>query len=492
MIQGVQTQQQADNAGGLVTLPSLLSLPENASPNCIDVEFGIGGAFGKRAGMTSTNSVALPNTAGWASFDFGSQAIRWHMVCAGTGVYASSNRGLTYVVVHTDRSQTYQYFERSKSLLIATSETHNRVLYWAGSVGTFMLGMPIGSAPAAKHALDFAGFLMLMNNSGGNQRVVYYADNNNITTDPWTTTFEVAGSQDDEITDATTYNTRAYIFTKYGTHQISHVGGNPDFAVRQIKDWGAVPKTVQRASYQEQGEVLIMLGWDRKVRVFDGTEELIISTPVEQNNTLAQTYFDNINEQHIEKCFSEVDTLKQLYKLWIVVRPSTEVTHCMNLNLRTGAWFPYRANTIQTATMAESANARIMLQVSQAGRVSMIDSGNTDNAQAVDELYDSRYFFGQTPQTVTKHHQLDFYFAPTSSGTLHIQDATNLDRTFGPVRERIVLDGTSGEPLVHRVMDLPTTKNIYQFRISSSASTANPWQCSRFDIVKDPKGIGGS
>ena len=232
MIQGIQTQPQPDNAGGLVTLPSLLNLPQNTSPNCLDIEFGIGGAFGKRYGVSSTNSVALDNTAGWASFDFGASALRWHVVAAGTGIYASSNRGTSYVAVATDRSQYFQRFERSKNVLIATSETHNRVMYWAGSVGTFFLAMPVGSAPAAKIALDFAGYLMLMNNSGGSSRVIYYADNNNIATDPWTSTFEVGSSVDDEITDAITYNTRAYVFTKYTTHQISHVGGNPDFAVR--------------------------------------------------------------------------------------------------------------------------------------------------------------------------------------------------------------------------------------------------------------------
>ena len=492
MIQGVQTQQQPDNAGGLVTLPSLLTLPENATPNCMDVEFGIGGAFGKRYGVTSTNSVALEGTAGWSSFDFGAQAIRWHLVAAGTGLFASSNRGLTYVRVGSSRVQYPQRFTRSKNAVVVTSDSHLPVTYWTGSVGTFFLALAVNSAPAAKVALDFAGYLMLMNNTGGNQRVVYYADNNGIATDPWTATFQVEGSQDDEITDAITYNTRAYIFTKYGTHQISHVGGNPDFAVRQIKDWGAVSRTVKRATFKEQGEVLIGLGWDKKVRVFDGTEELIISTPVEQNNTLTQTFFDNINEQRIDRCHAEVDTLKQLYKLWVVIKPSTEVTHCLNLNLRTGAWFPYRATTIQSAYMAESANGRVMLQVSQAGRVSMVDSGNTDNAQAVDEVYDSRYFFHQTPQTVTKHHQLDFYFAPTSSGTVYIQDAVNIGRTFGDIRERVVLTGASTEPLFHTVMDLPATKNVYQFRMTSSASTANPWQCTRFDLLRDPRGLGGS
>ena len=187
-----------------------------------------------------------------------------------------------------------------------------------------------------------------------------------------------------------------------------------------------------------------------------------------------------------------MDSLKQLYKLWVVIKPSIEITHCLNLNLRTGAWFPYLANTIQTAVVAESANAPNLMQVSQAGRVSIVDSGNTDNGTAINDRYDSRHLFGKTPQEVAKHHIIDFYFAPTSSGTLTFQDATNLDRTFSNVRDRIVLDGSSNQPMVRRAIDIPVTKSIYQFRLTSSASTALPWQCTRFDVLKDPRGSGDS
>ena len=60
------------------------------------------------------------------------------------------------------------------------------------------------------------------------------------------------------------------------------------------------------------------------------------------------------------------------------------------------------------------------------------------------------------------------------------------------VLDTIVLDGTSNEPLVHKTIDVPMTKNVYQFRLSSSASTAYPWTCTRMDISRDPRGIGAS
>jgi hypothetical protein len=88
----------------------------------------------------------------WASFDFGASAIRWLTCAAGTGVYASSNLGINWTAIATDRTATYQYFDRSKNVLILTSEAYDRPLYWAGSAGSYaaIIGT---STPLAKETL---------------------------------------------------------------------------------------------------------------------------------------------------------------------------------------------------------------------------------------------------------------------------------------------------------------------------------------------------
>lgn len=428
------------------------------------------------------------SSSGFGSFDFGASATRWLVVAAGTGVYASSNRGVTFVIIATDRLANYQEFERSKNFLIATSETQNRVLYWAGSVGTFMLTQTM--MPPVKHALDFNGFLLLMNNSGGNKRTVYYGPNDSITTDPFNDTFEIASSQDDEITGGIVYNTRAYVFTRYTVSQLSSVGGNPDFSVRQVKNWGAVPRTIKKVTFGETGEVIICLGWDKKVRIFDGSEDKIISTTIEHPNGLSSVWLDNIETANIHKCHAELDTDEQVYKLWVVMAPSTDITHCFCLNLRTGAWYPYLNQNVNTAVMAESGNSRVLVAVKRDGLVYQMDTGNTDAGTPITEHYESGYQPGTTVGTVRKEHEIALFFHPTSSGTLYYQDALNLSRTFGGARDRIVLDGTSTNTVIKKVIDLPVTDNLYRFRLTSSGSTANPWTLIRTELSNDPRGQG--
>ena len=72
------------------------------------------------AGNANTYNSVVSN-AGWGIFDFGASNLRWLTVAAGTGILASSNRGIAWVAIATDRGADYQYFERSRSFLIATS-----------------------------------------------------------------------------------------------------------------------------------------------------------------------------------------------------------------------------------------------------------------------------------------------------------------------------------------------------------------------------------
>ena len=70
-------------------------------------------------------------------------------MAAGSGLYTSSNLGLTFVNIATDRTAGYQYLDRSKNVLIATSDAYDNNLYWAGSAGTFAASLNSNSTAAA-------------------------------------------------------------------------------------------------------------------------------------------------------------------------------------------------------------------------------------------------------------------------------------------------------------------------------------------------------
>lgn len=424
------------------------------------------------------------SNAGWGMYDFGAgSALRWVVISAGTGIVASSNRAMTFVTVATTRSLAYQSFIHSKSHLIATSESRDSVLIWPGSVGTFFTTLAVNSAQAAKYAQDFQGFTMLMNWSA-DPRGVAYADNNTFTTDPWTDTFSLPSAADDEITGSAILNKKLYIFTREKVFRVSHVGGNPDFEVQEvISSWGAIQKTIKKVLIPDLGEVIVCLCWDRRIRVFDGNEARIISDPVEQNNGLLNLSLAQIEDTYLNKSFAELDTVKQVYKLWLAISPSSDTTHCVNLNLRTLAWYWSSNTPYNAAVMAQSGNSEILLTVKRDGFCHWIDTTNADAGTTINEYYDSPFYYTtEMPKEMSKGHRADFYWAPLSSGTVYIQDKLGWVKNFVGINDTMVFADTANKGLMEKSINIPKVFNVYQFRLSSSGSTAVPWKLLRADV----------
>ena len=81
-------------------------------------------------------------------------------------------------------------------------------------------------------------------------------------------------------------------------------------------------------------------------------------------------------------------------------------------------------------------------------------------------------------------------FSPTSSGTIHYQDKAGFDTDYSATKDRInLIVGNGSLQIVHPV-EVPMTLNMYEYRISSSAPTANPWRLNRVDYNLTDLGIG--
>lgn len=439
----------------------------------------------------NTFSTGTSNLNSWASFDFGATSIRWYTVAVGTGIVASSNLGVSFVSVSTSRTQAYQYFERSKNVLIATSDAQDPTLYWAGSVGTFANALAPGSAPQAKYSINYQGFLILLN--GVNRpRGFFYADENLQLTDPWTSSFDYPSSADDEITCAFVLSKFLYVSTRYRIFFTSFVGGNPDWTFRKVKDWGFVPRTVGIATIKGS-QVAIGMDWQRRVRVFDGYDDLFVSDSIENYNGACEFATTRISYAGSGLIVSHaaVDQVEQEYRLNVAIGAgSTQVTHAILLNLRTLAMFPYSNQNYNTICIAESANQQHLMAVDRSGFVHILNSGNLDVKKPISEVYDSPILFKGIPGTVSKSMDVTLYFKSDSCGQVYYQDALNRSSTMSAPRQLVNLTGTESVVQVEAPLDIPATFNTYQFRVISSGSTANPWKASRWDFLQDTKGIG--
>jgi len=439
---------------------------------------------------------------GWYSFDFGASGVRWYTICVGTGIVASSNLGTNFVTVTTSRTQTYQYLDRSKNVLIATSDAYDPTLYWAGSAGTTAATLAPNSAPLAKFSVNYQGFCVLLNfaNSNGTirNRGFAYADENLQLTDTWQNSFDLPSSADDEITGPFILNKFLYVSTKYRIFRLNYTGGNPDWQYIQVKNFGYVPRTVKVFTLK-QGQVAVGLDWSRRLRAFDGYDDQILSDNVENDNDYCDFAMQKISLAGSGLLVSnaEFDPNAQEYRLNLAIgAQSTQTTHSLVLNARTLAIYPYSNQPFNTICVAESAGRQFLMAVGRSGFVHILNSGNLDVATPINDIYDSPLLFKKSPVEVSKNKQINFFFSHDSCGTLYYQERFDFSNTFSsmrPIRNVLgeaELTGNESSLQIIRTVDLPSVQNVYQFRLTSSAGTANPWKLTHFDLLNTSLGFG--
>ena len=451
------------------------------------------------SGNTFTSGV---DSNPWYSFDFGAGQARWYTVAIGTGIVASSNLGTTFVSVATSRTANYQYMDRSRNVLIMTSDSYDQTLYWAGSAGTFAVALALNSAPKAKFSVNYQGFLVLLNSMDSNgvisSRRFSYADENLQLTSTWPDGFDLPSSSDDEITGPFILNKFLYISTKYKIFRLNYTGGNPDWQYIQVKNFGYVPRTVQVFTLK-QGQVAVGLDWSRRLRAFDGYDDQIISDNVENDNNYCEFGMQRISLAGSGLLVSNAsfDPNQQEYRLNVAIGPqSTQTTHAIVLNARTLSMYPYANQPYNTICVAESAGRQFLMAVNRSGFVHILNSGNLDVATPINEVYDTPLLFKTSPSEVTKNKQLNVFFDTDSCGTIYYQERFDFSNVFSEMRPlkdyqgNAELTGMESSLVVTRVTDIPSVQNIYQGRMTSSAGTANPWKMIHFDLFNTGLGYG--
>ena len=446
-------------------------------------------------GTASTYSAGASGFA-WAMYDFGASNLRWLTVAVGTGISASSNLGVSFVVVATTRTQNYQYFNRSKNILIATSDSYDVPLYWAGSVGTFFATIAPNSAPGAKFSANYQGFCILLNSQDSNgvinKRRFHYVDDNVQLTSTWQDFFDLPSSDDDELTGWFVLNTILYVSTKYRIFKVSFVGGNPDWSYEEVKQFGYVPRTIRRITIAG-GDAVVGLDWSRRLRMFDGSDDLIISDNMENENSMCDFATKKISfaGSGLVVSHAEYDPLEQEYRMNLAIGAnSTQTTHALLLNARTLAMYPYANQMYQCMCVAESAGRQFLMAADRSGFVYILNTGNLDVATPINEVYDFPFLYQKLPGSVHKAKKIDLYFSVDSCGSIYFQDRADFSSLWS--NNRSVITITEADSLVQKIhsIDIPATQNVWQGRIMSSSGTANPWKLNHIDFFSNFLGIG--
>lgn len=350
---------QDDFNGGLNTISDPFSLQASESPRVQNVNFNDDASLECRLGRNKLNNTVTGHSDYCNGlFDFGvGVGTRKLIGHYGTTVYKMDDLDGTWDSLLTSRNDCLNYFDRINGYLVNSTESREVLKYWNGTDAT-MADLNT-DAPLAKYIGEFNGYMFAMNIKD-NARRVYYELTGSMFTGDWEDYFTLPSSSDDEITWAVELRSRYYISLKNMWYRISFVSGEAVFDYKPVLSAtiGAVPRTAKIVTIPNGGEVIMYLGWDKKIWIFNGTDAQSISLRYEKNNNESTIFLDNINQTQLRYAHAKVDTASSTYHLFIPNGATGMMNVRLDINYKTMACSPHTSQEFLSAVIAEDTSGK--------------------------------------------------------------------------------------------------------------------------------------
>ena len=379
MIKAGGIVDQEGFSGGLNTLSDLLQHKPNESPRSKNINFLEDDTLEKRLGVERVNNtVTGVNDYGNGLFDYGvSPSVRKLIGAFGTVIYKMDDLDGTWDSIQTSRTDCVNYLEKISSYLIDTNEAKDIIKYWDGDDATMTTLNT--DAPRGKYAFEFNGYCLVLNTTDGERRV-YYEPTSTMFTGTWSDYFTLPSASGDEITWGIELRGRFYISLRNIWYRVSYIAGEAVFDYKLTSSTvGAVPRTAKVVSIPNMGEVIMYLGWDRKIRIFDGTNSTPISLKYEQDNNTSEVCLNYVNQTGMKNAHAIIDNENSLYRLFIPISDSGVNNWRLDINYKTLSCSAHTNQEFLSSTTAEDANGKKWNIVSDYNGTSYrLDRGNVD------------------------------------------------------------------------------------------------------------------
>jgi hypothetical protein len=462
----------------------ITSLKETESPNAINIEFDETLVRKRRGYRTITPTSVGPNEQGYASINFGvDSGIQKLVAHQGNTLRTMDDvdEDLGQTVIRSSVPRAQSYFTEVNRFLIHTFDDNSTEYYWDGNTTSMQVLSP--SAPGFKHATEESGFL-LGGNISGNPLRVYYEDVNSMLGGSYADFFTLSGGRDDEITGFFELNGRRYATTKTGIFRISFVGGVTVFEFKKVIDTtGAVARTAKTVISDELGEIVIFLGFDLNLYIFDGSFARVISDKYRKENNDTDISLALLDRGRINNSEAVFDPIARVYRLACTRKGADTNEFMLNVDVRNLSYYPYDNMTFASMTVAEDGIGRIFLiGVDYAGRIhKLFTDVNDDNGFVIVESYEAPPMMSALDR-YKKAETVNMQFTPVGNYSLIVEDRTDYDKTWNQreslpmfrnrdrfLGQNTVLGNTavlgSQDAILDHQYNMPVVSNIYRFRL---------------------------
>lgn len=217
------------------------------------------------------------------------------------------------------------------------------------------------------------------------------------TYDTWTGgdsgTNDITTAGDVGLTGSFILQDRMYVTKAWNMYRITYTGSVPLLDIKQIKTVVGTrsPRSVKNVDLPGSGEIVIFLGTDRNIYVFDGFSSTPISDIVQLNNGVATVYTNNINTQALDKVFAINHSDLGWYEIFLPIGDATVPNCSLVFNYRNKAFWPFFNRNFTCGNVSDNASGDRIVYVSGAtnGLTYQLNSTTSDDGAAINGYWTS-------------------------------------------------------------------------------------------------------
>jgi len=494
--------QQNDFVGGLVTKGPELSLQLNQTPDCLNVYSDIFKKLMRRNGYNKLNSISASATGGGiynyvrtegeqymiSLFDGALKKMdivnnTWDGIldpvsanANGTALSDSIMHNVSFngdCIIFTESRDVPQKYDPNDNSGQYTD------LHYGGS----------GTAPSTKIPFVWHNRVWALNTSSNPDRFYRSADSDHTSWDSLDYD-EIVTSGDVGLTGVGSLRGRMYIFKKWSIHRITYLGGSPLLDIRPTKSSiGTLShRSIVNIEIPGKGEVLLFLGSDLQIYIFDGYNATPISENISTSNSISNycligdgsTYGLNYNQ------LSKVHSVNYSRKHWCIMffclGDDTTPQDAFVYNYYTGAFWPFHfGHSFVDSCISDNGTGQNKTYIIGDNYIWLFDDGNDDDGIAIEGYWvSSKLDIGVEVQYVKIYEHILNTASNASTPLFYYR--YNYETNWSSAT--VLAASTNEHPI-----NISITEKIYQWKIYDNSSSA-AFELIRSAIIVEQKGIG--
>ena len=495
-----------DFSGGLVTKGDELSLKSNQTSNCLNVYSDVSKSLKKRPGYAVLNGTSGEKTCD-GIYNYRETDTSHHLVSSWGGtirnmdISTSAWSGTWADIVVDDNgtalADAITHFTTFNGDLIITNESRSVPQKYdpddnAAKLTDLIYGGS-GTALPGKYCTNWHDYVWIANSATYPDRL---QRSNASDHTKWSALDynDIVTPGDVGITGLPTLRGRLYPFKKHSIHRVSYLGGTPLLEVKEVTSSSgtASPRTIKTIEIPGKGEMLIFLGTDQQLYIFDGYNATNISEPISTYNGISTycmtgdgaTY--GINPAQLSQCHAVVYPSLHWYMLFFPKDNDTISKDVMVYDYLNNTFWPFNLELAQNCScIADNGAGQLKVYMAGVNYAHLFDSGTSDKDSAEAAHNISAYWTSARldggNEVLMKDLRLLFLTMKSVVCTPEVQYRTDWDSSWSTA-------STVTSAATNHTEDIPYLDELIQFKFSDD-SADEAFELRRATIVASGRGV---